>query len=183
MQSRTVTLASILAALSGAALAEARGTARGKARMRPGKPVPIQLADSAGRSIGTAVMTWSPGGIAFKLNLRRLPPGEHAVMLHETGACEAPSFQSAGGLLEAPSISHPGDGDRPRVSLELDDVIADATGHVRTTVIVSDAAMYGMLVGGNGSAFVIYASADASSDGLGRIACGVIRGAAGRPRP
>jgi Cu-Zn family superoxide dismutase len=180
MQSRTLTLASILAvALSGAALAEARG----KARLAPGKLVPILLADSTGRSIGTAVMTWSPGGIAFKLNLRRLPPGEHAVMLHETGACEAPYFQSAGGLLEAPSIIDPGDGDRPRVSLELDDILADATGHVRTTVIVSDTAMYGMLVGGNGSAFVIYASADASADGLDRIACGVIPGAAGKPRP
>ena len=57
----------------------------------------VTLRDARGTIVGTA--TLKPNGttgVAFDLDLKGLPPGEHAVHLHQTPTCDAPSFESAG---------------------------------------------------------------------------------------
>ncbi len=91
----------------------------------------VTLRDARGTTVGTA--TLKPNGttgVAFELDLKGLPPGEHAVHLHQTPTCDPPSFESAGPHLNPAAKQHglknpagPHAGDMNNVT-----VAADGTG-------------------------------------------------------
>jgi Cu-Zn family superoxide dismutase len=135
------------------------------------------LQTAEGEPAGAATATALGETVTISLNVEGLPPGEHGVHVHMAGACEAPSFESAGAHwnpvnqthgLEGPAGQHAGD--MPNLT-----VAEDGTGTLDYQLV---GGTFEGLLDADGSAFVIHAmpddqTTDPSGNSGERIACGV----------
>jgi len=65
------------------------------------------LKDAAGQQVAVVELRKSPrSAVKVLVTGRGLPPGFHGMHVHAVGACEAPSFTSAGGHLKDAGVSH-----------------------------------------------------------------------------
>ena len=140
--------------------------------------------DATGKSIGSATLTHTPNGVLIALDVRDLPPGEHAFHVHQKGVCDpAAKFTSAGGHFEPAGKKHgymteggPHSGDMPNQFVGKD-------GSLRANVLNVAVTLGGganSLFGSDGTALVIHAKADdyksqPAGDAGDRIACAVIK--------
>lgn len=66
-----------------------------------GPTASARLIDANGKSAGEAHFRSGPHGVLIELKATGLPPGPHAVLIHENGACDAKTgFASAGAVLD-----------------------------------------------------------------------------------
>jgi superoxide dismutase, Cu-Zn family len=147
--------------------------------------VVVDLMDRNGQRAGGARIEQDGDGVRISVRLTGLTGGMHALHFHETGQCEPPSFQSAGGHFNPQGRQHgfenpqgPHAGDLPNIRAN-DQGVADTT-FVTQSVRLDGTSPNGLLRQG-GTALVVHAGPDdyrtdpagASGD---RIACGVVRG-------
>lgn len=135
-----------------------------------------------GKDVGTAELTAVPGGVLIKLNLKGLPPGDHAFHVHAVGKCEPP-FTSAGGHFNPASRKHGLMSDEGHHAGDMPNLHVPASGELAVEVVNTDITLEkdkpNSMFDADGSAIVIHASADDyKTDPTGnagdRIACGVV---------
>jgi Cu-Zn family superoxide dismutase len=148
------------------------------------KPVTVELKDTNGQSVGSAILSEGKGGsgVTIKLNLTKLAPGEHAIHFHQVAKCEAPAFTTAGGHFNPDQKQHglqnlagPHAGDMPNFTVKADGTSKATVTDPRVNLGAGDHSLFT----NGGTALVIHAKADdMKSDPAGnagdRVACGAI---------
>jgi len=140
-----------------------------------GKSVLVTIKNAEGQVVGTATLSPVATGVKIALDIKKLPPGEHSIHIHQFAKCEPPDFKSAGPHFDAGGHAHGGTpaGDIPDFSLIVG---KDGTANVTTVapnVTLGDDEH--SVFSNGGTAIVIHAVAGGTGSGAPpRIACGVI---------
>lgn len=137
------------------------------------------MRDASGQELGTVTLLETSAGIFVSGPLRNLPPGIHAIHIHETGRCE-PSFAAAGGHWNPADREHGSENPAGAHFGDLPNITVDPQGTV-TMSARSPGGEFDDLLDEDGAALVVHAGADdyrtnPAGDSGDRIACGVIQG-------
>ena len=148
------------------------------------KKVTVLLKTSDGQDAGKAELSQKSDGVEFKVALMHLPPGEHAIHVHQNAKCDAPDFKTAGGHfnpdMKKHGINNPDGHHNGDLPLNL---IVGADGTVKRTFLSKDLTLTpsapNSVFANGGTALMVHEKADdmltdPTGSAGGRIACGVI---------
>lgn len=143
-----------------------------------------ELIDREGQPVGqVGLQETADYGVLMDVEISGLPPGTHAIHIHETGSCEGPTFESAGGHYAPRGNAHGILSDDGAHVGDLLNLQIPESGDVRTERLASEASLghhdATTLLDEDGSAIVVHAGVDdylsqPSGDAGERLACGVI---------
>jgi Cu-Zn family superoxide dismutase len=149
---------------------------------QPSAIVHTQIKDQKGTYVGYADLMQTDGGLLIKLNVKDLPPGQHAIHVHAVGKCDPPSFTSAGAHFNPDHQKHgylSGEGhagDLPNLHIPDSGALEVEMLDTRMTL---EKGKPNSVLKDDGTSLVIHAAADDyKTDPAGnsgdRIACGII---------
>ena len=148
------------------------------------KPVKLAMKDAQGKTVGWAMVNESGKGVEIRLTLDSMPPGEHAVHIHQSASCEGPDFKSAGAHLNPENKQHGFDNPQGHHAGDMKNFTVKSDG--KADVKIKDAEVNlnpagdpNSLLSNGGTAIVVHAKpddykTDPSGNSGDRIACGVI---------
>jgi superoxide dismutase, Cu-Zn family len=171
-------LPAALGALTLAALAKDTNSAK------PVKKQVVALKDAKGNSVGTVTIKPSGKGVEVKLDLKDLPPGDHALHFHQNAKCDPPDFKSAGPHFNPDQKEHGFLNPKGHHNGDMANFTVKPNGTAKATIKDADVVLgtgseSNSLFANGGTALMIHAKADdMKTDPAGnagdRIACGVI---------
>lgn len=101
----------------------------------------VNMYNSDGDMLGTAMLTEKPDGVQIKLKLEGLTPGFHGIHVHEYPKCEGPDFTSAGNHLNPEGKDHGLMHPKGAHLGDLPNIEADANGLVDEELMLADATL------------------------------------------
>lgn len=146
-------------------------------------PINVEMVNSEGVKVGTAILTEASMGVTIRLKAEGLQPGKKAIHIHETGKCEKPSFESAGGHFNPSKKQHGFDNPKGFHSGDLPNIEIDETGKVDIELHAAEVTLQqgkkNSLLDEDGSAIIIHEkeddyTTDPAGNAGSRIVCGAI---------
>ena len=180
----TCRLTRTLLLLTASAVLALPSVAKDASAPKPVKKTSVALKDAKGNSVGSATIKSSGKGVEVKLDVKALPPGEHALHFHQNAKCEAPDFKSAGPHFNPDQKQHGFLNPNGHHNGDMANFTVKPDGTAKATIKNSDVVLGAgsepnSLFANGGTSLMIHAKPDdMKTDPAGnagdRIACGVI---------